>query len=265
MDASALKDTIPENARAALEPTAQGAQLRRRAIAVGGFGLLVLGFLVVIGLGKLIALLLFLALAGGVAFVVGRSLRRRGGTLRHAAGAVQSAAGSVQSAAGSVQSAAGTAARRPVDGLRTRKTERKTDKRQRDRGKEAGRLNARGVELRRQGDATAAVEAHRAALEIAHSAGDPSTEAMTLNNLALALAHTGDERAAIDHFDASVTLLREINDEHHEGQVLANLGFLHGRNGRQEQAVYCLEAALDRLEPDSRAFRHVQEQLRRAS
>ena len=258
MDASALKDTIPENARAALEPTAQGAQLRRRAIAVGGFGLLVLGFLVVIGLGKLIALLLLLALAGGVAFVVGRSLRRRGGTLRHAAGAVQSAADSVQSAAG-------TAARRPVDGLRTRKTERKTEKRQRDRGKEAGRLNARGVELRRQGDATAAVEAHRAALEIAHSAGDPSTEAMTLNNLALALAHTGDERAAIDHFDASVTLLREINDEHHEGQVLANLGFLHGRNGRQEQAVYCLEAALDRLEPDSRAFRHVQEQLRRAS
>ena len=137
--------------------------------------------------------------------------------------------------------------------------------RERDRGKEAGRLNARGVELRRQGDATAAVEAHRTALEIAHSAGDPSTEAMTLNNLALALAHTGDEHAAIDHFDASVALLREINDEHHEGQVLANLGFLHGRSGRQEQAVYCLEAALDRLEPDSRAFRHVQEQLRRAS
>lgn len=266
MDASALKDTIPENARAALEPTAQGAQLRRRAIAVGGFGLLVLGFLVVIGLGKLIALLLLLALAGGVAFVVGRSLRRRGGTLRHAAGAVQSAAGS---AAGGVQSAAGTAARRPVDGLRTRKAERKNERRkrsrERNRGKDAARLNARGVELRRQGDATAAVEAHRAALEIAHSAGDPSTEAMTLNNLALALAHTGDERAAIDHFDASVALLREINDEHHEGQVLANLGFLHGRSGRNEQAVYCLEAALDRLEPDSRAFRHVEEQLRRAS
>jgi len=88
---------------------------------------------------------------------------------------------------------------------------------------------------------------------------------MTLNNLALALAHAGDEHAAIDHFDASVALLRELNDEHHEGQVLANLGFLHGRSGRQEQAVYCLEAALDRLEPDSGAFRHVQEQLRRAS
>ena len=263
MDASALKDTIPENARAALEPTAQGAQLRRRAIAVGGFGLLVLGFLVAIGLGKLIALLLLLVLAAGVAVVLGRTLRRRGGTFRHAAGAA------VHSAAGTVRSGAGTAARRPVDGVRTRKTdrhERSRDRsRERDRGKEAGRLNARGVELRRQGDATGAVAAHRAALEIAQEAGDPSTEAMTLNNLGLALAHTGDERAAIDHFDASVAILREIDDAHHEGQVLANLGFLHGRSGRQEQAVYCLEAALDRLEPDSRAFRHVQEQLRRAS
>src|SRR6187549_4009801 len=149
MDASALKDTIPENARAALEPTAQGAQLRRRAIAVGGFGLLVLGFLVAIGLGKLIALLILLILAAGVAFVVGRSLRRRG-TIRHTAGAA------VHSAAGTVQSAAGTA-RRPVDGLRTRRTQRREKSRERsrerDRGKEAGRLNARGVELRRQGNA----------------------------------------------------------------------------------------------------------------
>ena len=116
MDASALKDTIPENARAALEPTAQGAQLRRRAIAVGGFGLLVLGFLVAIGLGKLIALLLLLVLAAGVAVVLGRTLRRRGGTFRHAAGAA------VHSAAGTVRSGDGTAARRPVDGVRTRKT-----------------------------------------------------------------------------------------------------------------------------------------------
>jgi tetratricopeptide (TPR) repeat protein len=244
MDASALKDTIPENARAALEPTPQGAQLRRRAIAVGGFGLLVLGFLVAIGLGRLIALLLLLILAAGAVFVIGRTLRRRGGTLRHAAGSA------VHSAAGTVQSAAGTAARRPVDGLRARKTQRRERSRERDRGKEAGRLNARGVELRRQGDPAGAVEAHRAALEIAHEAGDPSAQAMTLNNLGLALAHTGDERAAIDHFDASVAILREIDDAHHEGR---------------EQAVYCLEAALDRLQPDSRAFRHVQEQLRRAS
>lgn|SRR5262245_35433242 len=251
MDSGTLKETIPDNARAALEPTARGARLRRRAIAMGGFALLVLGFLVAIGLGRLILMLVLVALAIGIAFFVGRKLRGRGSTVRHAASAVQSAAG--------------TAARRPVDGVRTRKAERRERSRERSKEKDVGRLNARGVELRRQGNPTAAVEAHRAALELAKAAGDSSTEAMTLNNLGLALSHAGDERAAIDHFDASAAILREIDDTHHEGQVLANLGFLHGRSGRREQAVYCLEAALDRLEPDSRAFQHVQEQLRRAS
>jgi tetratricopeptide (TPR) repeat protein len=255
MDASALRDTIPENARAALAPTAKGARVRRRAVALGGFSFLVVGFLVVIGLGRMIALVLAVAAAAGIAVVIGRSLRGRGGDVRHAAGAVQSAAGS--------------AARRPVASFRTRTATRREQRRERtrarDRHKTANRLNARGVELRRQGDPTGAVEAHRTALELAHAAGDPRTEAMTLNNLGLALAHAGDERAAIDHFDASVAILREIDDAHHEGQVLANLGFLHGRNGRNEQAVYCLEAALERLKPDSRAFRHVEEQLRRAS
>ena len=262
MDGSALKETIPENARAALEPTPKGARLRRRVVAVGGFSLLVLGFFVAIGAGRLVLLLLAVAAAAGLAFAVGRSLRGRKGTVRHAAGAVQSAAGAVQSAAGA-------AAHRPVSSVRTRTAERRERarerSRERDRGKEATRLNARGVELRRQGKAAAAVEAHRAALDLAHAAGDSSTEALTLNNLGLALAHNGDESAAIDHFDASVAILREIQDTHHEGQVLANLGFLHGRSGRHEQAVYCLESALDKLEPESRAFRHVQEQLRRAS
>ncbi|HET6656858.1 MAG TPA: tetratricopeptide repeat protein [Gaiellaceae bacterium] len=252
MDASALKETIPENARAALEPTPKGARLRRRVVAVGGFSLLVLGFFVAIGAGRLVLLLLAIAAAAGLAFVVGRTLRGRKGTVRQAASAMQSAANG--------------AVRRPVASVRTRATDRRERSRersrQRDRSQTASRLNARGVELRRQGDPEAAADAHRAALELAE---DPSTEAMTLNNLALALAHAGDERAAIDHFDASVAILREIEDTHHEGQVLANLGFLHGRSGRQEQAVYCLESALDKLEPDSRAFRHVQEQLRRAS
>ena len=93
MDGSALKDTIPENARVALEPTAQGARLRRRAIAVGGFSLLVLGFLVAIGLGRLILLLVGLVALAGLALVIGRNLRSRGGAVRTAAGAVQSAAG----------------------------------------------------------------------------------------------------------------------------------------------------------------------------
>jgi tetratricopeptide (TPR) repeat protein len=249
MDTQQPTENLPAHVRTALEPSPRGAQLRRRVIAVAGFGLLVTGFLLAIGLWELVVLLV-LAAAAGAAILAGKS-RIRG---RSRADALRGAR---------------AAARRPVDGLRTRKTERKTERekrsRERDRGKEAGRLNARGVELRRQGDAEGAVAAHRAALEIAQAAGDSSTEAMTLNNLGLALAHTGDERAAIDHFDASVALLREIDDAHHEGQVLANLGFLHGRSGRHEQALYCLQTALDRLEPDSRAFRHVQEQLRRAS
>ena len=252
MEASALKDTIPETARAALEPTSRGARLRRRAIAVGGFSFLVLGFLVAIGLGRLIAFLLLVAAAGGLAFVVGSRMRARGtkGLQQHAASAAR---------------AASSATRRPAERIRSRTSQRQERSARSNRGNEAARLNSKGMELRRRGDSAAAVEAHRAALQIAQETGDASTQALTLNNLGLALSHTGDEQAAIDHFDAAAIILREIDDEHHEGQVLANLGFLHGRRGRHEQAVYCLEAALTKLKPDSRAFEHVQEQLRRAS
>ena len=88
---------------------------------------------------------------------------------------------------------------------------------------------------------------------------------MTLNSLALALAHAGDERAAIDHFDASDR--HPPRDRRHAPRRAGarEPRFLHGRSGRQERAVYCLEAALDGLEPDSRAYRHVEEQLTQAS
>jgi tetratricopeptide (TPR) repeat protein len=252
MEASALKDTLPDTARAALEPTRRGARLRRRAIAVGGFALLVLGFFVAIGLGRLIAFLLLVLAAGGLAFLVGRRIRARGtsGLQQHAAAAAKAATAATR---GSAQS------------IRTRKKKRRERTPRRRLRDDATRLNSRGIELRRQGDPVAAIEAHRAALESARETGDRSTEALTLNNLGLALSHAGDEQGAIEHFDSAASILRDMNDEHHEGQVLANLGFLHGRRGRREQAVYCLEAALAKLEPDSRAFEHVQEQLRRAS
>jgi tetratricopeptide (TPR) repeat protein len=219
----------------------------------------VLGFLAAVGLGRLIVFALVLGLGGGVAFLLGRHLRNRG--LQHATGAVRAAGRVGRQAAAQ----AGTATRRPVEGLRKRSDERRERSAQSRRPKDAQRLNAQGVELRRKGEPEAAVAAHAAALDVARAAGDQGVEALTLNNLGLALAHAGNEQAAIDHFDAAVGILREIQDEHHEGQVLANLGFLHGRRGRREQAVYCLEAALGKLDRDSRAFRHVEEQLQRAS
>lgn len=259
MDTSTLKETLPENARAALQPTARGARLRRRAVAVAGFAFLVLGLLAVAGLGRLILVVLALSLGVGIAFLLGRRLRARG--IGDAAGAVKGA----RRVGSKAVAHAGSATHRSVNDLRRRKGERRQGAVRARRPKDARRLNAKGVELRRKGEPAAAVEAHAAALELARNAADPSAEALTLNNLGLALAHSGEEQAAIDHFDAAVGILRQIEDDHHEGQVLANLGFLHGRRGRREQAVYCLEAALDKLDRDSRAFRHVEEQLRRAS
>ncbi len=94
--------------------------------------------------------------------------------------------------------------------------------------------------------------------------GDRRAEALTLNNLALALAHTGVP-TALQHFEQSLVVLRELGDEEHEGQVIANLGFVHRRQGRSEEAETLLHEALDKLPPGSSAYRHVEEQLRRAS
>ena len=259
MDATALKQTVAENAHVALEHTDEGARMRRRVVAVGGFALLVLGFLAAIGLGRLILLALLVTIGAGLGFMVVRQVRRRN-VFAGAAGAVRASGAAGRRAI----EHAGETTRQRADGRRARRSE-KRERSSRSQNKDSGRLNTQGIELRRRGEPEAAVEAHRAALEIAHAAGDASTEALTLNNLGLALAHAGDEQGAIVHFDAAVSVLREIADEHHEGQVLANLGFLHGRSGRREQAVYCLEAALDKLDRDSRAFEQVQEQLRRAS
>jgi tetratricopeptide (TPR) repeat protein len=100
---------------------------------------------------------------------------------------------------------------------------------------------------------------------VVRAAGDRRGEALTLNNLALALAKTGHDDAALDHFEAALAILRELDDEQREGQVFANLGLMHGRRGRREQAVGCLQVALEKLDPDSSAYRRVEEQLRRAS
>ena len=128
----------------------------------------------------------------------------------------------------------------------------------------ARRLNELGALLRREGNHELAAEQHRAALAIVRDLGDRQAEALTLNNLALALSHTGVP-TALQHFEQSLVVLRELGDEEHEGQVIANLGFVHRRQGRSEEAETLLHEALDKLPPGSSAYRHVEEQLRRAS
>jgi tetratricopeptide (TPR) repeat protein len=134
-----------------------------------------------------------------------------------------------------------------------------------DPSRRARRLNELGAQLRREGEYERAAEQHRAALAIVRELDDPRTEALTLNNLALALVHTGSVSVAVEHFEQALGLLRELGDERHEGQVIANLGFVRRRQGRDEDARNLLTAALDKLPPESSAYRQVEEQLRRAS
>jgi tetratricopeptide (TPR) repeat protein len=245
MDMSTRRERLPDIARVATEPSARGAQLRRRAIAIGGFALLVAGFLVAVGAGRLVAALVLLGAVAGIVVLVIRKIR---------SGVDLQAFKHV-----------GAATQRPLEELRHRRRvagERAEQNRQRE---QVNRFNTRGAELRKANEPAAAVEAHQAALDIIRTLDDPAAEALTLNSLGLALGQAGREQEAIERFDEAATILRRIDDEHHEGQVLANLGLLHGRGGRQEQAVFCLEAALDKLDRRSAAFRRVEEQLRRAS
>ena len=133
------------------------------------------------------------------------------------------------------------------------------------RRREAVRLNERGAQLRRRGDPERAAEQHRVALAIVRDLGDEQAEALTLNNLALALAQGGAETEAVQHLEQALVVLRELGDETHEVRVIANLGIVHRRQGHSEEAVNLLHEALDRLPPDSSAYRQVEEELRRAS
>lgn len=134
-----------------------------------------------------------------------------------------------------------------------------------DPGRQALRFNERGAQLRRSGNPERAAEQHRLALGIVREVGDRHAEALTLNNLALALAQGGSDAAAVQHFEEALTILRELGDVEHEAQVIANLGVVRSRQGRSEEAVSLLSAALDKLPPESPAYRQVEAQLRRAS
>lgn len=131
--------------------------------------------------------------------------------------------------------------------------------------RQALQLNERGAELRRRGDHVQAAQQHRVALAIVRDLGDEQAEALTLNSLALALAQSGAESEAVQHLEQALVVLRELGDEKHEARVIANLGMVHRRQGHSEEAVTLLHEALDRLPPESSAYRQVEEELRRAS
>jgi tetratricopeptide (TPR) repeat protein len=130
--------------------------------------------------------------------------------------------------------------------------------------RDALRLNAQGIELRRGGEPERAVECHREALEILEALGDRRAAALTQNNIALALERAGAEDEAVAHFEEAIEILRDLHDREREGQVIANLGVTLLRHGRRDEAIEVLEESLEKLGPDSAARPHVERQLLRA-
>jgi tetratricopeptide (TPR) repeat protein len=238
--------------------TPEGARFRRRVLAVGGFALVLLGFLAAIGFARLV----LLGAGAILVFAVGAALVLVGGAvalprLRQAQPRIPQPR--LPRIAGRSGSAFGKLVRtRPRPRLRPRRSVA-------GRRRQAVRLNARGASERRSGNIRAAVAHHRRALEIVRELGDERVEALTLNSLALAVARGGDDDAALAHFGRSLALLRELDDVQTEGQVVANIGLVHGRRGRRQQSAECLRAALEKLSPETPDYRRVEEHLRRAS
>jgi tetratricopeptide (TPR) repeat protein len=244
-------------------------QVRNRVLAFAGIWFLLAGMLTVLGFSIVLLASLALLFVGG-ALAAGLLLARRyrmGRAIRAAQLSIERGSRKLRSSLdeldagqrlGRLANGAAHQARHALE-VRPQKPARP------DPQHEARRLNELGAQLRRDGEYDRAAEQHRAALAIVHDLDDRRTEALTLNNLALALVHTGSVSVAVEHFEQALVLLRELGDERHEGQVIANLGFVRRRQGRDDDARSLLNAALDKLPPESSAYRQVEEQLRRAS
>ena len=250
-------------------------QVRSRVLAFAGLWFLVAGMLAALGIGiflfaSLAVLLVGAALAGGIALLSRCEIGHKLPAARASAGRASrtlKARLDERELPQRMQRGAALASHRARAFVAVPKRE--PAGRQPagvDEHREARRLNQLGAQLRRNGEYEQAAEQHRAALAIVHELGDRRVEALTLNNLALALVHTrGGVPAAVEHFEQALVLLGELGDEEHEGQVIANLAFVRRRQGRDEDADSLLSAALDKLPPDSSAYRQVEDQLRRAS
>jgi tetratricopeptide (TPR) repeat protein len=259
--------------RRPFEQPVDSAQLRRRVLAFTGVWFLLAGMLAALGFGAVLLISFALALVGGV-LVGGAWLMRRYPVqreLRAALLSIERASRKRTAQLGELglqhrvrQFAMGYA---PVVGrLRDRASQTfRTEPVAIDRQRQALRLNELGAQLRREGNYEEAAEQHRAALAIVRELGDRQAEALTLNNLALALVHSGGVVVAVQHLEQALDVFRELGDEEHEGRVIANLAVVRRRQGRDEDAESLLHAALDKLPPESSAYRQVEEQLRRAS
>ena len=242
---------------------------RRRALAFAGLWFLLAGMLAALGFAiVLLASLAFVLV--GAALVAGLwlvSRYRMGRALPVARVSIERASRKLGesldelNAGERLQRLANGASHRARSALEVRPRKPAVE----DPHRRARRLNALGAQLRRDGDYAQAAEQHRQALAILRELDDRRAEALTLNNLALALVHTGGVSVAVEHFEQALVLLRELEDREHEGQVIANLGFVRHRQGRDDDAESLFNAALDRLPPESSAYRRVEEQLRRAS
>ncbi len=252
-------ERLAAHVRTGCARTPEGARFRHRVLAVGGFALVLLGFLAAIGFARVVllgagVLLVFIfgaaLVLGGVAIALPRLRRARPRIPRARVGGI---------AVSRIADSSGSALRELV---RARPRPRRSVAARR---RQAARLNARGASERRRGDIRAAVDHHREALAIVRELRDERAEALTLNSLALAVARGGDDDAALAHFGRSLALLRELDDEQTEGQVVANIGLVHARRGRRQQSAECLRAALEKLSPETPDYRRVEEHLRRAS
>jgi tetratricopeptide (TPR) repeat protein len=255
---------------AELERSVDQKRLRPRVLAFGGLWFLLTGMLAAAGIWIFFVATVALLLVGS-ATVAALSLLRRDGAREWVLGighSIERASRSLEGRARDldlrkrVQRSASVASRRARGFAES--PERKPP--EVDPRRQARRLNTLGAQFRREGAYEQAAEQHRAALAIVRELGDKQAEAMTLNNLALALVHTdGGVPAAIEDFEQALDLLRGLRDDVHEGQVIANIASVRRRQGRDEDADNLLNAALDKLPPESEAYRQVEEQLRRAS
>jgi tetratricopeptide (TPR) repeat protein len=275
----------------ARERSVDGEVLRRRIAAIGAISVGFCGFLLAIGLGIVVLVVVagivvsvgvaaLLTLwprlrtsgSDGIGYIRDRSRAIRGQLVplrRNVASAARRALveGRAHSTAlAHVAAALSCRVQRSVGQARRAATNRFAARAARlDPKQEAIRLNANGTQQRRSGRYDEAVEYHRQALEILRGLGDRRGVALTQSNLALALSHAGDDVWAVGLFEEAAATLRELGDEQNEARIMANLGVTHRRHGRSEEGDNVLELALSKLSPASSAYHAIEAELRRAS